>query len=95
MATLYHTNGLEEKVDPKNGKTFGLKELQVMVGGFIEIVQLLDTNEILVINEEGKQSGLPPNIKATLRAEEVLGYFDIIVGPALLCSYNEEGDMLP
>ena len=59
MATIFHTDGSREKVAPANGSEFRLEEMQKMVGGIIEIVYF-DDNTVMVINEEGKLLGLPP-----------------------------------
>ncbi len=93
MATLYKADGTQEKIEPKNGKTFGLKEIQTMIGGDMEIVQLLDGEGILVCNEDGKRFHLPINDEACKIACEVLGR-DYLRGDILHCRYNEEGDML-
>ena len=37
-ATLYKTDGTIETIQPKNGETFSLAELQKYVGGYIEYV---------------------------------------------------------
>ena len=83
---LIKTDGTREEVVPKNGKYFELKEMQELVGGYIQFLQLNDDN-ILVINEEGKLEGLPFNKDATLTAmlDEAIGILDYIVGDALLC----------
>lgn len=85
---LYADFGLEE-VEPKNGTDFSLEEMQSIVGGYIEIVDLNDS-QCLVVNEEGKCEHLPYNAIATnvLR----LAYqhtTDYIAGNALLCNINQ------
>jgi hypothetical protein len=83
MATIYRTNGESETVNPK-GKYFPLKELQKIVGGYIQLVQLTDKT-ILVLNEEGKLENLPLNVRATeiFRKNFPLSD-DTIVGDALI-----------
>jgi hypothetical protein len=80
---LYRTDGTQEPVAPKNKKDFTLKDLQEFVGGYIELV-FLGAGRVLVVNEEGKLEGLPPNVRATeiIRAQ---GITDVIAGDALLC----------
>lgn len=88
MAKIYHTDGWIETVEPKNGKDFQLEELQAVVGGYIECLPLVGTNEIMTVNEEGKLQGLSPNHNATQIIREH-GYEDWIAGDALVCKEEE------
>jgi hypothetical protein len=83
-AKIYKADGTIIDVVPENGTDFQLDELQKIVGGYIEIVGLLD-NEIMVINEEGKLADLPVNENATEIYNEVDGFYDYIVGDVLVC----------
>lgn len=83
-AKIYKADGTITEVSPANGTDFQLEELQKIVGGYIEIVGLLD-NEIMVINEEGKLADLPVNEKATEFYIEANGFDDYIVGDVLVC----------
>ena len=86
MSYLIKTDGTREEVVPKNGKYFELKEMQELVGGWIQFLQLND-DKLLVINEEGKLEGLPFNEGATVTAilDDAIGILDYIAGNALLC----------
>lgn len=53
MATLIKTNGEEIKVQPGNGSDFSLKELQGLVNGYIQVLQI-DDKTYMVVDEEGK-----------------------------------------
>lgn len=79
------TDGTVEKVTPEDGKHFSLKELQAIVGGYIEILRL-SNDVIMVLNEEGKLKGLPFNPNANKIYKD---YFNIgndyLVGNVLLC----------
>lgn len=79
MAKIIFTNGAEFEVAPKNGTDFSLHELQGVVGGYIEIVSL-SGDDVMVVNEEGRLTGLPHNTKASVIA------MDYIVGNVLVCS---------
>jgi len=75
MATIIHHDGREEEVQPANGHTFALADLQRIVAldtdqerGYIEIVPTKD-GRIIVLNEEGKLWGLPINVKASELAD--------------------------
>lgn len=85
-AKIFKTNGEIIEVEPKNGTYFKLPELQKIVGGYIEIVNLTK-DRIMVVNEEGKIYGLDINSAAT----ELLvqnGGRDIVVGNVLVCDSN-------
>jgi hypothetical protein len=69
MATLLLPDGTQRDVQPasERGK-FTLKEVQALVGGFVELVRLGRTNDdrrILLLDEDGKSKGLPANEQAT------------------------------
>ena len=64
MATIYYTDGRSEERQPANGHDFELKELQQIVGGYIEILPMKD-GRIMVCNEESKLLDLPRNAQAT------------------------------
>lgn len=89
MAKLYRSTGEVLEVQPEDGKHFSLKELQKHVGGYIENVFSRRTEEILVVNEEGKVHHLPLNEKATEVFTGWFGQIDVIVGDALLCTNRE------
>lgn len=58
-----------------------LKEMQEIVGGYIEFIYL-PNNKILVVNEEGKLNNLPVNEIATFIYFPIIR--DVIVGNVLL-----------
>lgn len=82
MATIIKTNGEMLRVDPKNGKDFKLQELQEIVGGYIECVYINDKIQ-MVVNEEGKITGLPLNVAASSLAGQC------IVGDVLVCERKQ------
>jgi hypothetical protein len=49
---------------PSKGTRFELKELQDMVGGYVERVKL-PKSMVLIANEDGHPMGLPPNPTAS------------------------------
>ena len=82
MAKIIYANGKEKVVHPENGTDFSLKEMQTIVGGYIEIVT--DRNgDYLVCNEEGKLMGLPINHKASMLFGAMMN------GDILVASENE------
>ena len=70
---------------PENGTDYGLEELQSIVGGYIEIVELCD-GMIMVINDEGKFT-CEPNPTATVLARmcRAIRPNDYIAGDVLVC----------
>ena len=66
----------------------GLKEMQALVGGYIEIVPLSDTEPVLaVLNEEGKLLDLPYN--RALTDDNGIPY-DIICGTFFVAGVDGE-----
>ena len=83
--TIYKSNGkIEDKSFSK--KNITLKEMQEVVGGYIEFLYLKD-NLVMVVNEEGKIVGLPYNLNATQLVQEN-NIQDIIVGDVLVINRN-------
>jgi hypothetical protein len=57
---IMHADGKRET--RKTPKRLALKELQTIVGGYVETAKSKKKpNHILIFNEEGKLLGLPPN----------------------------------
>lgn len=68
--TLLRADGTQCHVWPKKRK-FSLDELQKLVGGYIERVEIgpgLD----MIVDEEGRLKGLPQNAEATLLAGRLI-----------------------
>lgn len=82
-AKIYKTTGEVIEVEPENGKDFKLEELQEIVHGYIELVNLSST-QYMVVNEEGLLIGLPLNLSATILYEK-----GIIVGDVLICNKSQ------
>lgn len=85
MNIVIHSDGARTAVKPKDFKKFTLEELQALVGGYIETVNLT-SDRVLVINENGKFENLPINEQATALAHACNAIFpsDYIVGDAVL-----------
>lgn len=86
-AKIYKQSGCVARVSPSNGTDFTLRELQNIVGGYIELVCLGNGN-VMVINEEAKgKIGTEINVSATRMAREhqAIWAHDCIVGNALVC----------
>lgn len=52
MGIIFKTNGQQIGIEPENGKTYTLKELQAAVGGYIGIISILNGQKILVFRED-------------------------------------------
>ena len=85
MAQWIKANGEIIDVEPKNGKDFGLDELQSFVGGYIEIVETSDFR-LIVVDEEGKLKRKLYNHYATMMYGK---QNDVIVGDVLVCEPNQ------
>lgn len=68
----------EVYVQPKNGKRFTLGELQEFVKGDIEILTIGGSDDVLIVNGEGKLENLPTNVSASE------WYGQTVVGDVLL-----------
>lgn len=64
---IIRTNGTETEITPANGTDFTLKELQKIVGGYIEVVGVEDIGEeaLMICNEDGIALELERNKTAT------------------------------
>jgi hypothetical protein len=83
-AKLYRVDGTIKKIEPQNGNTFSLEEMQNFVDGYIEVVNM-GTKKFMIVNEEGKISGLPVNFMATELHKKQKGYHELIVGDVIIC----------
>ena len=91
MAGLLRATGEVITLQPA-GRTFTLKELQGLVGGYIECVTLLDGRR-MVLNEDGKRLQLPLNEAATHLLHVAGGALDdFVVGDVLLATRAELGE---
>ena len=83
-AKIIYTDKEAEDYTPKNGKTFGLTEMQEIVGGYIEPIRLND-GRMIIVDEDGKSKDKAVNIPATniLRRDHFTT--DYIVGTAIVC----------
>ena len=88
MAQIIKSNGQTTEVTPKNGTDFSLEELQTIVGGWIEIVNLRD-GRLLCLDEEGKLKGKDFNTRATYILQAAMPTHDFVVGDVLVCDAEE------
>ncbi len=88
MATIYKTTGEQIEISPKNNKDFQLDELQEIVQGYIEIVNL-NSSKIMVCNEEGAINKMPLNRKASKIYSDSIGECAAIFGDALVCDCSQ------
>lgn len=79
-----------------------LEALQKRVGGLVELIysgayvsqEMVDSRIDIFINEEGKLNALAYNPRATALTRLLL-WGDYIVGPAVLCKSDNEGNSIP
>lgn len=82
MIKIIKTDSTEQEFKPAD-KKISLKEMQEIVGGYIEIVPL-NNDKLFVCNEEGKIKGLPYNSKASEYFEKHTGHYDKIAGDVII-----------
>lgn len=75
------SNGESENIYPLNYSNFTTQELQMYVGGYIEIVPI--GQFLLIVNEEGKLNGLPYNKRATELIRLISN--DYVAGDVVYC----------
>jgi len=75
----------QETAIHKRTNTVSLEEAQSLVGGYVQLIQLDDSTQML-FDEEGKLKGYPVNKSATFLAEHVLFAGDCVVGDVVLLS---------
>jgi len=79
VAHWIKVDGTVIPVIPEKGARFSLKELQDMVGGYVERLGL-PKRAVMILNEEGIPKGLPFNEKASqIAGREIVG--DVVVLP--------------
>lgn len=81
MSDVMVKDGCIRPIVPMNGRDYTLFELQQLVDGNIELVDL--GKKYLVLDEEGKLKGKPVNLIATGWLQQE-GIHDYAVGTALL-----------
>ena len=82
---ILKSNGTIVVTEPKNEIDFSLEEMQAIVGGYVEVVNLKD-GRIIVLNEDGKLKHLPLNVQATQLYNMP---DDFIVGDVLVCESSK------
>ena len=98
MARLIRANGTEEIVQPANGKGFTIEEIQKLVGGTVQAINIRGeaTKPVMLVNEDGYPRGLPVNKvasevlqgferRAAKRQDRPMRRTTMIVGDVVLC----------
>lgn len=82
---ILKTDGSKHVITPQVGTKFNLEELQELVGGYIEVINLDDAH-VMVVNENGKYEHLEVNDNATVLAHAMNAIMkdDYIVGNAVI-----------
>ena len=65
----------------------GLKSMQAVVGGYIEAIYPFDDDIAVVVNEEGKITGLPPNRFLVYKKQN---YVEPLCGTLFLCGLKKD-----
>ncbi len=90
MELKHTTTEPEFKIIKDNKDEPDLKTAQDFVGGMVECITF-PNGDVLIVNEEGKLMSLPLNPEGTAlwrstftKDKYMIGYDDIVVGPAIL-----------
>lgn len=91
-ALYVKADGMVLSIQPEEDDKFTLAQMQELVGGFIEYVQL-PNKMVMVVNEEGILRNLPVNVFATSLLLKTFGekLTQMIYGDVLICSRKEAG----
>lgn len=93
MAIVIPADGSPRRlVTPAIAGTFGVDELQALVGGNFEVLRAPDGRGLLLMNEDGKRLGLPLNERATMAMRRYLRPGAVIVGDVVLATAAEMGE---
>ena len=87
MATIIKISGEKENIEPADGKTFTLVELQKAVGGYIQIVPLNQgeyVGKLMIVDEDGL---LKIDAKLNNEASRIAG--QRIVGKVIIIKRNQ------
>jgi hypothetical protein len=87
-ATVIKSNGTTQDVELSDNTGERLNELQTLVGGYIEELTATE-NRLLVVNEDGKELGLPVNQAATELWLDNHGH-DAVRGVAVLMDQGDD-----
>lgn len=88
MATQIFTDGTCAPLQLVKGPSDLLRQLQEVVGGYLEIISLPNGQRVIV-NEDAITLGLPTNQRGTLLAMTGLAMGDEIKGVMVLCEAGE------
>lgn len=97
VAKLIKSDGWVYPCEPKDGKAFTYDELRMAVDGMVHIVRPKSYHGVvMVINEEGKVLGLPPNKLATDIWQDGAEpgsprMQDAVVGDVIVCHESQLG----
>ena len=68
-----------KQIDPENGTSYTLEEMQKLVGGYVEARPLGNGDQVLLVNEDAALKGLPVNhLVSALLGLEIRGDVAIV-----------------
>lgn len=87
---IVKTDGSKHVITPQVGTKFNLEELQELVGGYIQVINL-NKEQCMVVNENGKLYNFDLNAEASIIAHNFNAIFpnDFIVGDAVIINSEQ------
>jgi Domain of unknown function (DUF3846) len=90
---LYRTDGTKLPITPQNKERFTLRELQIAVGGYVELIRMRDGEPgKMYANEDGIALQLPVNREASKLMHPDHAPNDLLLGNVIVVLGGPEGD---
>lgn len=84
MAKIFRANGNREDIEYEGpNETLTIDQLQKVIDGYVEVIKVPNSHNILIVDEEGRFKDKPINVTASKLAQRE------IVGDVVLCTYLE------
>lgn len=84
-ANYIKTDGTIEEISPANGRDFSLSEVQELVHGLIDVVNIPDSVMIFIVNDEGILLNMEQNLFASYLCSLLFGQPCALFGDVVFC----------
>lgn len=85
VAKYIKIDGTVEEISPANGRDFSLSEVQELVHGLIDVVNIPDSEMIFIVNDEGILLNMEQNIFASFICSLMFGQPCALFGDVVYC----------